>query len=103
MTVLFFGAPGASFDLASFSFQVPIRVFWAKHTPMPIKHRAKVSTIVLAFMSPPVCLRSRFAGSIDGSHSSIQVGHSATLKFKRRLARFGMQMPHGEGIRATDV
>src|SRR5437667_12796127 len=53
-TVLFFGAFGAIFDLASFSFQVPVNASSAKHTATATKHSAIVNTIVFAFMSPPL-------------------------------------------------
>jgi hypothetical protein len=49
--VVFFGAIGGNFDLASFSFQVPIFGLLAKPTATATKHRARVNTIVLVFMS----------------------------------------------------
>jgi hypothetical protein len=52
-TVVFFGAPFASFDLASFSFHVPRFRSWAKQTAAPTRQIASVNTIVLAFMFPP--------------------------------------------------
>jgi hypothetical protein len=51
--VLFFGIPAASFDLASFSIQMPICASLAKHTPAT-KHNARVNTLVFTFMSPPL-------------------------------------------------
>jgi hypothetical protein len=47
--MVFFGAPGWNFDLASFSFQVPI---WglAKHSVRAAKQVAIVSAIVLSFI-----------------------------------------------------
>jgi hypothetical protein len=47
---VFFGAPGGNFDLASFSFHVPIFEL-AKPTANATKHRATVNTIVLVLMS----------------------------------------------------
>src|ERR1700678_3907176 len=52
-TVLFFGAPGLSFDLASFSFQVPRFGFWAKPSVRPAKQVTTVRIIVLVFMLSP--------------------------------------------------
>jgi hypothetical protein len=45
-----FGAPGGNFDLASFSFQVPIFGLLAKPNAAT-KHRARVSRIGFAFIS----------------------------------------------------
>src|SRR5579859_7299214 len=65
-TVVFFMNPGGIVDLASLSFHVPRFGSWAKHTPTPTKHSARVSIrIVLAFMSFSCLLnfRSRFFSS----------------------------------------
>jgi hypothetical protein len=45
------GAPGPIFDLASFSFQVPIMSASAAKHIAATKHRASVDTNVLVFMS----------------------------------------------------
>jgi hypothetical protein len=50
---VFFGAPAAIFDLASFNFQVPICVSLAKHTAAATKHIAIDNRIVFVFMFPP--------------------------------------------------
>src|SRR5215813_12715894 len=52
-TVVFFGLPALIFDLASFSFQVPINASAAKHIVEPTMHVTSINTMVLAFMSPP--------------------------------------------------
>jgi hypothetical protein len=51
---MFFEDPGANFDLASFSFQLPIfGSLAAKHKLPAMKHNATVNAIALAFMFPP--------------------------------------------------
>src|SRR5215469_16649545 len=53
-TSVFFWLPALIFDLASFSFQVPINASAAKHIVPPTMHVTSVSKMVLAFMSPPM-------------------------------------------------
>jgi hypothetical protein len=57
--VLFFGIPAASFDLASFSFHVPICASLAKHTAPARKHSTRVNTLVFALISPPFANKLR--------------------------------------------
>jgi hypothetical protein len=53
--VLFFVAPAANFDLASFSFQVPILASSAaKQTTAAANSAATVNKIVLVFMGAPL-------------------------------------------------
>src|SRR5207245_10685765 len=53
-TVLLWGIPAASFDFASFNFQVPNCASSAKHTAAASKHSTNVNAHVLVFMLPPV-------------------------------------------------
>src|SRR5437667_5024807 len=64
-TVLFFGAFGAIFDLASFSFQVPVNASSAKHTAAATKHSTRVNTIIFVFMSSPDTGHSSAASRIQ--------------------------------------
>jgi hypothetical protein len=50
--MVFFGDPGANFDLASFSFQVPICGLAAKQAAPAAKHSARGNTIVFVFIWP---------------------------------------------------
>src|SRR5262245_57799553 len=50
-TVWFFGTPGANFDLASLSFQLPICGSSAKQKAAPKKQSARVSPVVFVFIS----------------------------------------------------
>jgi hypothetical protein len=47
---VFFNVPGVIFDLASFSFQVPICGSAAMHAADPKKENARVNPIILIFM-----------------------------------------------------
>ena len=49
---MFFKVRGIIFDLASFSFQVPIYGSAAKHTAAPKKQNARVKLIAFMFMCP---------------------------------------------------
>src|SRR5579864_4125621 len=86
--VLFFGIPTASFDLASFSFQVPICASLAKHTAPARKHSARANTLVLAFMSPPM---QTTLGVVYGATSSagtriLQIATLSNVYSAARLA-----------------
>jgi hypothetical protein len=50
VTVVNFSVQGVIFDLASFSFQVPICGSSAKHSAAPKKQRAKINPVVFVFM-----------------------------------------------------
>jgi hypothetical protein len=50
--MVFFVIPGVNFDLASFSFQVPICGSAAKHSAPPQKQNANVNRKAFVFMAP---------------------------------------------------
>ena len=73
--MLFFGIPGASFDFASFSFQVPICGL-AKQTVPAAKHIARVSNDVLVFMWP---IKTGFRPTVNVFCSSLGENAEAVI------------------------
>src|SRR5437660_1196778 len=49
MTVVFLASPGANLDLASLSFQVPIRGLAAKVAAVAVNNTASVTSVVIRF------------------------------------------------------
>src|ERR1700756_209133 len=66
MTGEFFAVPGASFDLSSFNFQVPIKPSAARHSAAPTKPSARVKAIAFIFIFPPECEMSKGLGRAVG-------------------------------------
>src|SRR5882672_11324836 len=56
--MLFLLTPAAIFDLASFSFHVPMFASAASAAAAAPRHSARVSPIVLGLMSAPACIQA---------------------------------------------
>src|ERR1700682_1422414 len=99
---MFSVAPGPNFDLASFSFQVPMFASAARHAAAPAKRITRVIRIVFGFMSPPfvnpilVAIRARSAAAHDSS-----LGYLGRLRAPRKPgegdAPHPGPLPPGEG------
>jgi hypothetical protein len=80
VTVVNFNVPGVIFDLASFSFQVPICGSAAKHAATPKKQNATVSPIAFVFMcvieSGFLFLVNIFPCEVTKGQRSIDTGQS---------------------------
>src|ERR1700686_2102686 len=56
---MFFVAPGANFDFASFSFQLPVWTSAARHRARPAKKATKDARMVRVLIVSPLLFRSR--------------------------------------------